>query len=121
MHRKGGSTWRPMKRKLPLLLMALLPVLPLASAPPLHAQDTAATPPSRGELLYATHCIACHSTSLHWRDRRLATDFASLLAQVGRWEKNTGLGWSSEEILDVTGYLNTTIYRFPDTTPQQKG
>jgi len=104
---------------LPLLLVTLLP---LVAAPPLlHAQATVATPPSRGELLYATHCIACHSASVHWRDRKLATDWASLLAQVGRWEKNTGLGWSSEEILDVTGYLNSAIYRFPDTAPQQKG
>jgi mono/diheme cytochrome c family protein len=107
-----------MKRKLPLMLVALVALLP---AMPLHAQSTAAPPPSRGELLYATHCIACHSTSMHWRDRKLATDYASLLAQVARWEKNTGLGWSSEEILAVTGYLNITIYRFPDTTPLQKG
>jgi mono/diheme cytochrome c family protein len=110
-----------MKRKLALLLVALLPALPLFPAPTLLAQSTALPSPSRGELLYETHCIACHSTSVHWRDQKLATDFAGLLAQVARWEKNTGLGWSSEEILDVTGYLNTTIYRFPDTTPQQKG
>ena len=25
---------------------------------------------SRGELLYTTHCIACHSTQVHWRDKR---------------------------------------------------
>lgn len=24
---------------------------------------------SRGELLYSTHCIACHSTQIHWREK----------------------------------------------------
>ena len=121
MQRSSESAARPMKRSLPFLLVALLSALTLVLAPTPHAQSTAVTPPSRGELLYATHCIACHSTSVHWRDRKLATDFAGLLAQVARWEKNTGLGWSSEDILEVTRYLNTTIYRFPDTAPQQKG
>jgi len=88
---------------------------------PLQIPAQSAPPASRGELLYRNHCIACHLTSVHWRDRRLVTDFASLIAQVGRWEQNTGLGWSSEEILDVVQYLNATIYRFPNQAPQQKG
>jgi len=101
----------------PILLLAVL----LQAAPPLHAQAPALAPPLRGELLYTTHCVACHTTQLHWRDRRLATDFASLVAQVGRWQKNTGLNWSSEEIEDVVRYLNATIYRYPDQAPRQQG
>ena len=93
-----------------------IPLALLFAALPLHAQA-----PSRGELLYATHCIACHTTEVHWRDRRLATDFASLVAQVGRWQKNTGLDWSSEEVYDVVRYLNSTIYRFPDPAPRLQG
>ena len=99
----------------------LLPALLLQAALPLHAQAPATSAPSRGELLYTTHCIACHTTQVHWRDRRLATDFTSLVAQVGRWQKNTGLDWSSEEILDVVRYLNATMYRLPDPAPQQQG
>lgn len=99
----------------------LLPALLLQAALPLHAQAPATSVPSRGEMLYTTHCIACHTTQVHLRERRLATDFASLVAQVGRWQKNTGLDWSSEEILDVVRYLNTSIYRFPDPMPQQQG
>lgn len=110
-----------MKKFSLLLSVALMLVAPAGLLSQLQAQTPSPAPPSRGELLYTTHCIACHSASLHWRERRLATDFAGLIAQVGRWEKNTGLGWSSEEILDVVQYLNTTIYRFPDQAPLQKG
>ena len=100
-----------------MLLLGLL----LQAALPLRAQSPAISATSRGELLYTTHCIACHTTQVHWRDRRLVTDFSSLVAQVGRWQKNTGLDWSSEEILDVVQYLNATIYRFPNQAPQQRG
>lgn len=116
-------TMKPMS----LLLASALLLVPLHAgsqaqppAPP-QIQTQSAPPTSRGELLYGNHCIACHSTSVHWRDRRLVTDFGTLIAQVGRWEQNTGLGWSSEEILDVVRYLNATIYRFPSDAPQQKG
>jgi len=102
------------------MLLPLVAAMQFATVP-LNAQSPAAAPPSRGELLYTTHCIACHATQVHWRDRRVATDFASLVVQVGRWQKNTGLDWSSEEILDVVRYLNTTIYRFPDPAPRQQG
>jgi mono/diheme cytochrome c family protein len=105
-----------MKRTPILLLVALL-----QAALPLHAQAPVISAPSRGELLYTTHCVACHTTQVHWRDGRLVTDFAGLVAQVGRWQTNTGLGWSSEEIQDVVRYLNTTIYRFPDLAPRQEG
>ena len=68
---------------------------------------------SRGELLYATHCIGCHSTEVNWRDRRLATDWTSLKAQVFRWQSNTGLGWPDDDVVAVTRYLNDLYYRFP--------
>jgi cytochrome c len=41
--------------------------LGLALALSAHAQ-------SRGELLYSTHCVACHTAKIHWRDGRAATD-----------------------------------------------
>jgi mono/diheme cytochrome c family protein len=68
---------------------------------------------SRGALLYATHCMACHTTQVHWRQKKLATDWASLNAQVRRWAENSALGWSDEELVDVARYLNATHYRFP--------
>jgi len=33
---------------------------------------------SRGELLYSTHCIACHTAQVHWRDKKQATDWELL-------------------------------------------
>ena len=68
---------------------------------------------SRGELLYATHCIGCHSTEVHWRDRRVATDWTSLKGQVFRWQSNTGLSWTDDDVVAVAGYLNDLYYRFP--------
>ncbi len=68
---------------------------------------------SRGELLYSTHCVSCHSTQVHWRDKTLATDWTSLRAQVSRWQSNTGLGWSDDDVVAVARYLNDLYYRFP--------
>lgn len=126
MQRLTGAAALAVQRVSRLAVLALLLVPPHAvprtqSVPPPQIQAQAAPPASRGELLYRNHCIACHSTSVHWRDRRLVTDFGSLVAQVERWEQNTGLSWSSEAILDVVQYLNATIYRFPNEAPQQKG
>lgn len=68
---------------------------------------------ARGELLYATHCDGCHTTQVHWRDQRLANDWTSLRLQVLRWQSNTGLAWSEDDIVAVTRYLNDRYYRFP--------
>jgi mono/diheme cytochrome c family protein len=71
-------------------------------------------PPSvaRGELLYKTHCVGCHTTQVHWRDRKLAGDWTGLLTQVRRWQRNAGLKWGEQEIADVTRYLNGKFYHF---------
>ena len=34
---------------------------------------------TRGELLYSTHCNACHTSRIHWRDKKLASGRRSLL------------------------------------------
>jgi mono/diheme cytochrome c family protein len=70
---------------------------------------------TRGELLYSTHCNACHTSKIHWREHKLATDWDSLEAQVRRWQASIGLGWSEEEIADVTRYLNDVYYSFSNT------
>ena len=80
------------------------------------AQPAAA--PSRGEMLYTTHCVACHSTQMHWREKRVVNDMASLKAQVQRWETNASLQWSDDDIADVARHLNETIYHFP--TPLER-
>lgn len=77
-----------------------------------------AVSPTRGELLYSTNCISCHTTEVHWRDGRKATDWSSLKAQVRRWQGNAGLKWSDADIEEVARYLNESIYRYPQTTQQ---
>jgi len=67
----------------------------------------------RGELLYAIHCISCHNSEIHWRGKKLATDWHTLKEQVSHWQSNLGLGWHADDITDVTGYLNAVYYHFP--------
>ncbi len=83
----------------------------LALAPSVQAQ-------TGGELLYSTHCIACHTTQMHWREKKLAVDWNSLKAQVQRWQATTGLGWKEDEILSVTRYLNDSFYQYPAQADQ---
>jgi mono/diheme cytochrome c family protein len=98
--------------KFGLLMAAVLLTAAIAAASHAAAQAPLAPAPSRGELLYATHCIACHTTQVHWRQKKLATDWPSLKVQVRRWAANTGLAWTDEEVVDVARYLNATQYRF---------
>ena len=76
--------------------------------PGAHAQ-------SRGELLYSTHCVFCHTTEVHWRGKKLATDWTSLCVQVRRWQGNAGLAWNEADIREVATYLNESIYRYEQT------
>lgn len=87
----------------------LLPVMGVAMAGTAAAQSGV---PSRGELLYTTHCVACHNEQMHWRQFRLATDWLSLKEQVQRWQTTAKLRWSDEDVEAVAGYLNDSIYRY---------
>lgn len=78
----------------------------LACAQPGHAE-------TRGELLYSTHCVTCHTTQMHWRNNRQAFDWDSLKFQVRRWQGNAGLAWNDIDIAEVSRYLNETIYHYP--------
>jgi mono/diheme cytochrome c family protein len=86
-------------------------------------QAQAPPPDSRGELLYRTYCIGCHTTQVHWRGKALASDWAGLVAQVERWQRNAKLGWSGADVDAVARYLNAAYYRFPspDGTPVGEG
>ena len=81
-------------------------------------QAQAAPPPSRGQLLYSTHCIECHNTQMHWRTNKQARDWNSLKAQVRRWQATANLGWTEADITDVARHLNETIYQFAQ--PQEQ-
>lgn len=93
------------------LLLASL----LSAVAAVHAQ---APSPGRGELLYSTHCIECHTAQMHWRTLRLARNWDTLKAQVRRWQGEARLNWDEQDIEAVTRYLNDTIYDFP-SEPQR--
>ena len=81
-----------------------------------------AGPSPRGELLYSTHCVACHTQQMHWRERKLATDWSERSPrEVRRWQRNAGLDWSDEDVDAVARYLNATIYRFRDAPAKATG
>jgi len=90
----------PSKRLLPLLL--------IACAAGAQAHDT----PSRGQLLYTTHCLECHTTQMHWRDKRQAHDWDSLRLLVRHWQGESRLQWTEDDIDAVSLYLNDSVYRF---------
>src|SRR6188768_1865778 len=95
--------------------LARLLVLVTVAAGCSLAQSQAAPPASRGQLLYATHCIGCHSTQMHWRDDRLAYDWDSLKVHVRRWQGTANLQWNDADIAEVARHLNDTFYQFPQT------
>lgn len=79
------------------------------------------TPPpgmSQGELLYTTHCVACHTKDIHWREKKLAKDWNTLVELVRRWQASGHLNWGEEEIAAVAHYLNSAFYKFPE--PEEK-
>lgn len=71
--------------------------------------------PSRGELLHSTHCIACHSTQVHWRDKKLASDWPRLLSEVRHWEGLAQLKWTEDDVAAVARYLNAMYYHYADS------
>ena len=89
-----------------LLAMALAAAGALAQAPSGGDETT-------GRILYSAQCNGCHLKEVHWRDRKVAQDWPSLVREVRRWQQNSGLAWSDDEVLAVARYLNATWYRFP--------
>jgi len=90
----------------------------LAQTPPPPPPSTVPQPPpTRGRLLYETHCIACHNSQMHWRDARVVRDWAGLVVQVRIWQERAKLQWSEDDIREVARHLNAAIYRLPVPAP----
>jgi mono/diheme cytochrome c family protein len=68
---------------------------------------------TRGELLYTTHCLECHTTQMHWRGKKLVADWDSLKQQVRLWQDTAKLEWSDADITSVALYLNKLHYGYP--------
>ncbi|MHB1124980.1 MAG: cytochrome C [Ramlibacter sp.] len=107
------SSRRGLRAALAVLGGSLALAIPAADVPwPGSAPPAAAPAPARGELLYDTHCIECHTAQVHWRQRRQARDWTTLKAEVLRWQAAARLGWTDADLDAVAGYLNDTIYHF---------
>ena len=102
-------------RRTALPMLWLAGSVALAQVPPAPGGGVA-MPVSRGQVLYDTHCIACHDMQVHWRDKKLAVDWASLKGEVRRWQATAGQWWSEADIVEVARFLNATIYRFEQTS-----
>ena len=107
--RTGASGVNVARLGLALLLGAVLPGGSQAQQPERPVQPSAQ---DRGRALYETRCIACHERSVHQRESRRATDFASLRAEVARWSGTAGSEWRDEDVDAVTVFLNQRYYRF---------
>ena len=84
------------------------------------SQAQSAAPATRGQLLYNTHCVACHDTQVHWRTNKLADSWTQLRKQVRRWQGVANLQWSEEDITLVARFLNDTIYDYPEDKLAQR-
>ena len=74
-------------------------------------QPAAGADAARGQALYESRCVGCHTKSVHQREARRATSFEGLLAQVARWNATLGGDWTAEDIEDVAVYLNQRFYK----------
>ncbi|MGW8229203.1 MAG: hypothetical protein ACWGOW_09895 [Gammaproteobacteria bacterium] len=68
----------------------------------------------RGEMLYSNHCLGCHESIVHVREKRTAKNLDALRGAVSRWSQELDLKWSSREIEDVVLYLNLRYYHYSD-------
>jgi mono/diheme cytochrome c family protein len=67
----------------------------------------------RGQALYENHCSACHDPQAHLAgEARHVETLADLRARVAAWSVHSGLNWSTEDVDDVTDYLNRRFYHF---------
>lgn len=68
--------------------------------------------PDRGRMLYENHCLTCHESVVHIRERQRAGSFAEVTSWVVRWASGLELDWRAEEIQDVVRYLNRRFYNY---------
>jgi len=70
----------------------------------------------RGEALHETHCKMCHDSVAYRRDEKIAKTYDQVRDQVKRWETNTGLHWSEQDIDNVASYISKRYYGIPCPT-----
>lgn len=71
-------------------------------------------PQPRGEMLYTNHCLSCHESLVHIREKRHAKNLDAVRDSVMRWSQQLELNWSADEIEDVVLYLNMRYYHYTE-------
>ena len=71
-------------------------------------------PASRGELLYVNHCLGCHESNVHIREKQKAKTIPAIRGEVTRWAKELQLKWLPRDIEDVVDYLNSRYYHYSE-------
>ena len=85
----------------------------ILSVTPAFAENETRIERTRRSMLYDNHCIQCHTQQVHWREKKMATDWESLIIEVDRWQRASGLEWSKNDIEEVSRYLNSMYYHYP--------
>ena len=96
----------------PLLAAAAALVLASCADAPPSVEPVARPRVDRGALLYENHCTTCHTSVVHVQENHHAMSDGDVEGWVRRWSTDQKLGWSDEEVLDVTDYLLRTFYKF---------
>lgn len=67
---------------------------------------------AKGKVVHDKQCVACHDTKVYTRaDRRIKT-VEGLIGQVKGCVRQTGAKLDSNQIDDVTKYLDESFYKF---------
>jgi mono/diheme cytochrome c family protein len=88
----------------------------LAVALSLASGNTVSADLDRGRALHDTHCRMCHDSVAYKRDKKIAATYEDVRAQVVRWQTNSSLHWSEEDVDNVAAYLAKTYYKLPCPT-----
>lgn len=67
---------------------------------------------SKGQLLYENHCLTCHESNIHIREKNKAKTIDDVRAWVVKWQTHEKLGWDRTAINAVTDYLILQYYKF---------
>jgi hypothetical protein len=70
--------------------------------------------PSRGQLFYENHCLACHESVVHIRERHKVRTMDDLRAWVELWAGELHLNWGPAEMEEVVRHLNHRHYHFEE-------
>ena len=95
-------------------------IVPPAPAPEMEtpagneSRQQPVMPPAvpRGQMLYENHCMSCHESVVHIRERQQAKSLPQLRARVLYWADYLQMHWGREEVEDVVNHLDSQYYRF---------